>query len=84
MHLPGVLRAFQRFRFLILERTVVSMYSSNALNGLIIDLGYHWTDVSAVCDGFLLMRARVLRPHTEAYVRKECITLEKDFEISLP
>ena len=34
--------------------------SSNVLNGLIIGLGYHWTDVSAACDGFLSTRARAL------------------------
>ena len=63
---------------------MASVYSSNALNGPTIDLGYHWTDVSAVCDGFLLARARALRPRTEAYIWKECITLEKDFGISSP
>jgi len=46
--------------FFILERTVAQMYSSNALNGLTIGLGYHWTDISAICDNFPLTRARAL------------------------
>ena len=56
---------FERFNvagFSILERPMAQMYSSNALNGLIIDLGYHWTDVSAVYDGFLLKQARASTP----------------------
>jgi len=56
---------FERFNvagFSILERPMAQIYSSNALNGLIIDLGYHWTDVSAIYDGFLLTRARASTP----------------------
>ena len=56
---------FERFNvagFSILERPMAQMYSSNALNGLIIDLGYHWADVSAIYDGFLLTRARASTP----------------------
>jgi len=56
---------FERFNvagFSILERPMAQIYSSNALNGLIIDLGYHWTDVSAVYDGFLLKQARTSTP----------------------
>ena len=34
--------------------------SSNVLNRLIIGLGYHWTDVSAACDGFFSTRAKAL------------------------
>jgi len=56
---------FERFNvagFSILERPMAQMYSSNALNGLIIDLGYHWTDISAIYDGFLLTRGRASTP----------------------
>jgi actin-related protein 9 len=56
---------FERFNvagFSILERPMAQIYSSNALSGLIIDLGYHWTDISAVYDGFLLHQARASTP----------------------
>ena len=56
---------FERFNvagFSILERPMAQIYSSNALNGLIIDLGYHWTDISAVYDGSLLKQARASTP----------------------
>ena len=41
---------------------MAQIYSSNALNGLIIDLGYHWTDVSAVYDGSLIKQAKASTP----------------------
>jgi len=47
-------RSFSVSGFFVLERTVAQMYLSNVLDGLLIDLGYHWADVSAVFDGFLL------------------------------
>lgn len=56
---------FERFNvagFSILERPMAQMYSCNALNGLVIDLGYYWTDVSAVYDGFLIKQARASTP----------------------
>lgn len=56
---------FERFNvagFSILERPMAQIYSSNALNGLVIDLGYHWTDVSAIYDGSLLKHARASTP----------------------
>ena len=56
---------FERFNvagFSILERPMAQMYACNALNGLVIDLGYHWTDISAVYDGFLLKHARAGTP----------------------
>ena len=56
---------FERFNvagFSILERPMAQIYASNALNGLVIDLGYHWTDISAIYDGFLLKRARAGTP----------------------
>ena len=40
---------------------MAQMYSSNALNGA-IDFGYHWTDVSAIHDGFLFIGARASTP----------------------
>ena len=36
-------RRFSVSGFFVFERTVAHMYSSNILDGLIIDLGYHWT-----------------------------------------
>ena len=56
---------FERFNvagFSIIERPVAQLYASNALNGLVIDLGYHWTDISAIYDGFLLKHARASTP----------------------
>ena len=56
---------FERFNvagFSILERPMAQLYASNALNGLVIDLGYHWTDISAIYDGFLLKHARASTP----------------------
>ena len=46
--------------FSVLERPMAQLYSPNALNGPAIDPGYHWTDVSAICDCFLLTRASAL------------------------
>lgn len=56
---------FERFNvagFSILERPMAQLYACNALNGLVIDLGYHWTDVSAIYDGCLLKHARASTP----------------------
>lgn len=56
---------FERFNvagFSILERPMAQLYACNALNGLVIDLGYHWTDISAIYDGFLLKYARASTP----------------------
>jgi len=56
---------FERFNvagFSILERPMAQIYSCNALNGIVIDLGYYWTDVSAVYDGFLSKQARASTP----------------------
>ena len=41
---------------------MAQIYASNVLNGLVIDLGYHWTDISAVYDGFLLSHAKASTP----------------------
>ena len=51
---------FNVARFSTLERPTAHVYSLNALNGLGIDLGYHWTDFSAVYDASLLMPTGVL------------------------
>lgn len=56
---------FERFNvagFSILERPMAQLYAVNALNGLVIDLGYHWTDISAIYDGFLLKHASASTP----------------------
>ena len=56
---------FERFNvagFSILERPMAQLYAANALNGLVIDLGYHWTDISAIYDGVLLKHARASTP----------------------
>lgn len=43
--------------FSILEHLMTQIHSSNALNRLVIDLGYCLTDISAIYDGCLLHQA---------------------------
>ena len=67
---------FERFNvagFSILERPMAQMYACNALNGLVIDLGYHWTDISAVYDGSHIAPSETfLCAELEIMVRKSC------------
>jgi len=55
----NILRMLRRRRILHLDRPMAQTHSLNALNGLIIDSGYHWTDVY---DGFSLTRSRASTP----------------------
>lgn len=52
---------FERFNvagFSILPRPMAQLYAANALNGVVVDIGYDRTDVTPIYEGFMDDRAR--------------------------
>lgn len=56
---------FERFNvagFTIAERPMTQIYAAGQLSGVVVDIGYETTDITPVCDGFILQNIRTSTP----------------------
>ena len=52
---------FERFNvagFTTVDRPITQLYAANALTGVVVDIGWEVTDITPICDGFIIHSAR--------------------------